>query len=77
MPRLPVTDLQPVIAFYKDVLGFVVGPLWPEDAPSFALLEKDEVNQVPVVSGGQLEGLIGRDELLGFIQTRSEFGYSN
>jgi len=41
------------------------------------LLEKDEVNQVPVVSGGQLEGLIGRDELLGFIQTRSEFEHSS
>jgi Zn-dependent protease/CBS domain-containing protein len=41
------------------------------------LLEKGEVNQVPVVSGGQLEGLIGRDELLGFIQTRSEFDHSN
>ena len=40
------------------------------------LMEKDEVNQVPVVSGGQLEGLIGRDDLLGFIQTRSEFDYS-
>ena len=41
------------------------------------LMERDEVNQVPVVSVGQLEGLIGRDDLLEFIQTRSEFGYSS
>jgi catechol 2,3-dioxygenase-like lactoylglutathione lyase family enzyme len=43
MPRLPVTALQPVIAFYKDVLGFGVGPLWPDDEPSFVLLERDDV----------------------------------
>lgn len=41
------------------------------------LMERDEISQVPVVSGGQLEGLISRDDLVGFIQTRSEFDYSN
>jgi Zn-dependent protease/CBS domain-containing protein len=40
------------------------------------LMEHDDVNQVPVVSGGQLEGLICRDDLLDFIKTRSEFDYS-
>jgi CBS domain-containing protein len=41
------------------------------------LMEHDEADQVPVVSGGQLEGLICRDDLLGFIKTRSEFDYSS
>ena len=43
MPRLPVADLQPVIAFYRDLIGFQVGSLWPEDKPSFVLLDKDDV----------------------------------
>jgi catechol 2,3-dioxygenase-like lactoylglutathione lyase family enzyme len=43
MPRLPVTDLQQAIAFYKESLGFSVGSLWPEDAPRFALLDRDGV----------------------------------
>ena len=37
------------------------------------LMERDGVSQVPVVSDGHLEGLIGRDDLLRFAQTRSEF----
>jgi catechol 2,3-dioxygenase-like lactoylglutathione lyase family enzyme len=42
MPRLPVIDLQLAIAFYRDVLGFNVGPLWPEHEPRFALLDRDD-----------------------------------
>jgi catechol 2,3-dioxygenase-like lactoylglutathione lyase family enzyme len=43
MPRLPVTDLERTNAFYTELLGFTVGPLWPVDAPSFALIERDDV----------------------------------
>jgi catechol 2,3-dioxygenase-like lactoylglutathione lyase family enzyme len=43
MPRLPVFDLRQTIEFYTDLLGFTAGPLWPEDAPSFVLLDKDDV----------------------------------
>ena len=43
MPRLPVTDLQPVIAFYQDLLGFGASPPWPEDEPNFVLLDRDDV----------------------------------
>lgn len=43
MPRLPVTDLHRTIAFYTDVLGLTVGPLWPADAPTFALFDRDDV----------------------------------
>ncbi len=42
-PRLAVDDLSRTIAFYTEVLGFTIGLLWPEDSPSFALLELDEV----------------------------------
>jgi uncharacterized glyoxalase superfamily protein PhnB len=40
-PRLPVTDLRPAIEFYTGVLGFKLGLLWPEDAPTFAILNCD------------------------------------
>ena len=43
MPRLPVKDLHAAIDFYTSTLGFAAGPLWPEDAPSFVLLDRDDV----------------------------------
>jgi catechol 2,3-dioxygenase-like lactoylglutathione lyase family enzyme len=43
MPRLPVRDLDRAIAFYRDELGFISGPLWPEVEPTFVLLERDSV----------------------------------
>jgi catechol 2,3-dioxygenase-like lactoylglutathione lyase family enzyme len=43
MPRLPVTDLKRAVAFYRDALGFTVGSLWPDEEPSFVLLDRDDV----------------------------------
>jgi catechol 2,3-dioxygenase-like lactoylglutathione lyase family enzyme len=43
VPRLPVTDLARSVAFYRDVLGFRTDVLWPDDAPWFAILERDGV----------------------------------
>jgi catechol 2,3-dioxygenase-like lactoylglutathione lyase family enzyme len=43
MPRLPVTDLQQTIAFYTRIIGFTVGGRWPENAPNFVLLDRDNV----------------------------------
>jgi catechol 2,3-dioxygenase-like lactoylglutathione lyase family enzyme len=43
-PRLPVADLARSIAFYTDLLDFKLGLLWPDDAPSFAILERDGVS---------------------------------
>jgi catechol 2,3-dioxygenase-like lactoylglutathione lyase family enzyme len=40
-PRLPVADLRPAIEFYTNVLGFKLGLLWPEVAPTFAILDRD------------------------------------
>ncbi|MBS0294958.1 MAG: VOC family protein [Proteobacteria bacterium] len=43
-PRLPVTDLNRAIAFYTTILGFEAGDPWPEEAPSFVLLQKGPVS---------------------------------
>jgi catechol 2,3-dioxygenase-like lactoylglutathione lyase family enzyme len=43
-PRLPVADLSRTIAFYRDVLGFHVGLTWPDEAPTFVILNRDELN---------------------------------
>jgi catechol 2,3-dioxygenase-like lactoylglutathione lyase family enzyme len=42
-PRLPVADLSRAVRFYADVLGFRVEMLWPDAAPTFAILERDAV----------------------------------
>lgn len=39
------------------------------------VMDRDDVNQVPVVSEGRLEGLIRRENLLRFISTRAEFDF--
>jgi catechol 2,3-dioxygenase-like lactoylglutathione lyase family enzyme len=43
-PRLPVVELRRTVEFYAGVLGFEVGLLWPEKAPSFAILHRDGVS---------------------------------
>jgi catechol 2,3-dioxygenase-like lactoylglutathione lyase family enzyme len=42
-PFFIVRDVLPSIAFYKDRLGFAVTFLGPDDAPYFAMLERDGV----------------------------------
>ena len=54
-PRLHVHDLQRSIAFYRDVLGFTVTTLVPEQAPVFAMLARPPVYL-------QLGGIGGRRE---------------
>ncbi|MGH9761721.1 MAG: site-2 protease family protein, partial [Blastocatellia bacterium] len=39
------------------------------------VMEQDNVGQVPVVSDGHLEGLVRREDVMRFIQTRAEFDY--
>ena len=51
-----------------------VGP----DTELFRVLEvmqREDVNQLPVVSDGRLEGLVRREDVLRFINTRAEFDY--
>ena len=39
--RLGVADVKRSAAFYRDVLGFSIGMLWPENTPEFAILHRD------------------------------------
>jgi Zn-dependent protease len=39
------------------------------------MMDKEDLNQVPVVSNGRLEGMIRRENILRFIKTRAEFDY--
>lgn len=43
-PRLPVADLGRTVAFYTRVLGFEVSVVWPENHPTFAILDRDAVS---------------------------------
>jgi catechol 2,3-dioxygenase-like lactoylglutathione lyase family enzyme len=42
-PRLHIADFNRSVAFYRDVLGFVVETTFPDEEPSFALLSRDGV----------------------------------
>jgi catechol 2,3-dioxygenase-like lactoylglutathione lyase family enzyme len=42
-PRLHTADFAKALAFYRDVLGFEVLSTFPDGAPSFALLGRDDV----------------------------------
>ena len=39
--RLPVTDVPRSAQFFASTLGFEIGTLWPEQAPEFAILNRD------------------------------------
>jgi catechol 2,3-dioxygenase-like lactoylglutathione lyase family enzyme len=43
VPRLPVRDLFATLAFYRDVLDFEVDTAWPDDEPTFALMNRDGI----------------------------------
>lgn len=44
VPRLPVSDLAASVEWYKDVLGFTLDSMWPDDEPTFAMLDRDGVS---------------------------------
>jgi predicted transcriptional regulator len=35
-------------------------------------MEKEQLNQMPVVSGGKVQGIITRNNIVRFLRTRSE-----
>ena len=43
MPRLPVRNLDTTIAWYRDVLGFQPGMTWPDENPTFVILDRDDI----------------------------------
>src|SRR4029450_6552500 len=42
-PRLPVVDLRRTVEFYTQTLGFAEGLLWPEDNPTFCILNHGDL----------------------------------
>ena len=62
-PRLPVADLQRTIAFYRDVLGFTVDLIWPDEVPTFAVLVRDDVEMAFFVLDEHRPGTIGYAEV--------------
>ena len=56
-PRLHIADFERSLAFYRDVLGFEVLTLFPEQDPSFALLSRDGVAlQIGGIDGQKAAG---------------------
>lgn len=43
-PALATTDLRATIAFYRDRLGFTIDTLWPEEDPTFCILDQGDVH---------------------------------
>lgn len=43
-PRLPVLDLKRTMGFYTNTLGFQVDVFFPEDQPTFCILNRDQVS---------------------------------
>lgn len=41
-PRLPIADARRTVKFYTQMLGFHAS-VWPDDAPTFLLLDRDGV----------------------------------
>jgi len=41
VPRLPTRDLARTVDFYTTFLGFHVENLWPKQAPTFVILDRD------------------------------------
>jgi catechol 2,3-dioxygenase-like lactoylglutathione lyase family enzyme len=39
-PRLPVADMPATLEFYRDILSFRVDVRWPDERPSFVVLER-------------------------------------
>jgi signal-transduction protein with cAMP-binding, CBS, and nucleotidyltransferase domain len=36
-------------------------------------MDRDGVNQLPVMAGDQIQGVLGRDDVISFLRTVSEF----
>lgn len=53
IPRLPISSAGRTAEFYTKILGFRVSTLWPENDPTFLLLDRDDVRLAfDVVKGG-------------------------
>ena len=57
--------------FYWWLLGNIQRPLWFIYAVLFVI--RDGVNQLPVMAGDQLQGVLGRGDVISLLRTMAEF----
>ena len=82
-PTLKTVDLDKTIGFYRDLLGFRLDTLWPEDNPTFCILSQDKTrlmfftdssqpNHEPIMTGQLRLDMDGVMALYSEIQDRVE-----
>ena len=59
VPRLPVSELATSVEWYTNVLGFTCASMWPDDEPTFAILERDGVSVQLYVTDALIDTDIG------------------
>ena len=70
-PRWPYTTLVDIMRTLDEL--HTVAPTTPV-MEALETMGRDDVNQLPVVSGNHLDGIITRANVLHFLQTRAELG---
>jgi Zn-dependent protease/predicted transcriptional regulator len=70
-PRWPYTTLSDIMRPLDEL--HTVAPTTPV-MEALETMGRDDVNQLPVVSGNHLDGIITRANVLQFLQTRAELG---
>jgi Zn-dependent protease/predicted transcriptional regulator len=70
-PRWPYTTLSDIMRPLDEL--HTVAPTTPV-MEALETMGRDDVNQLPVVSGSHLDGIITRANVLHFLQTRAELG---
>ncbi len=71
-PRWPYTTLSDIMRPLDQL--HTVAPTTPV-MEALETMGRDDVNQLPVVSGNHLDGIITRANVLQFLQTRTELGH--
>jgi len=82
-PTLKTCDLDATIRFYRDLLGFQLDSVWPQEKPNFCILSRDTVRlmfyvaETPRETPPQMTGQIRLDmeglvELYGSVREHVE-----
>ncbi len=72
--RWPYTTLQEVMRPIEEVRSVEPGTTL---ASALQLMSRNDLNQLPVVSHGHLEGVLSRAQVVSYLQTRMEFNSRN
>jgi CBS domain-containing protein len=68
--RWPYTTLRDIMRPIEDVHSVTPDTLLKSALES---MSREDLNQLPVVSGGHLEGVLSRAQVLSYLQTHMEF----